>query len=63
MIEVMVYQHKLTHHCLEETATSEDTSSVFAMKYFGENDLEDDLAEELDDELEEEHEDNICRMI
>ena len=63
MIKVMAYQHKLTHHRLEETATLEDTSSVFATKYFGENELEDDLGEELDDKLEDEHEDDICRTI
>ena len=63
MIKVMAYQHKLTHHCIEETPTSEDTSSVFATEYFGENKPEDDLGEELDDKLEDEHEDDICRTI
>ena len=43
LIKVMAYQHKLTHHRLEETATSEDMSLVFVTKYFGENELEDDL--------------------
>ena len=63
MIKVMAYQHKLTHHCIEETPTSEDTSSVFATEYFGENKPEDDLGEELDDKLEDKHKDNICRTI
>ena len=63
LIEVMTYQHKLTHHCLEETATLEDTSSVFVMKYSGENKLENNLAEELDDELEDKHEGGICRTV
>ena len=63
LIEVMAYQHKLTHHCLEETTTLEDTSLVFATKYFGQNKLEDGMGEELDDELEDKHEDDIYRRI
>ena len=62
-IKVMAYQHKLTHHRLEETATSKDMSSVFATKYFGEYKLEVHLGEELDDKLEDKHEDDICRTI
>ena len=63
MIEVIAYQHKLTHHLLEETTTSEGTSSVIATKYFGENKLEDNLGEDIDDKMEEEHNDDICRTI
>ena len=63
LIEVIAYQHKLTHHLLEETTTSEGTSSVIATKYFGENKLEDNLGEGLDDKLEGNHDDDICRTI
>ena len=58
----MAYQHKLTHHRIEETANSEDTTLVFAT-YFGENELEDDLGEEHDDKLEDKHKDNVYRTI
>ena len=56
-VEVLAYQHELTHHRLEET----DTLAV--MKYFGGNDLDDNLAEEVDDELKDEDEDDISRTI
>ena len=61
MIEVIAYQHKLTRHCLKETATSEDMSSVFATNYFWEKELENNLGEELDDKLEDKNKDDICR--
>ena len=63
LIEMMAYQHKLTLHCLGETATLKDTSSVFATKHFGENKLEDDLGEELVDKQEDKQEDDMCRTI